>query len=498
MKQLLFLLSLLGWFLPALAQHQILQERRYLLKPYQTDILASSQDKFGNVYYSGTSWTAVSKWDNYFLKVKPNTDTLWTRKNPIKLDYTFLSIQALNNGDIVTGANYGVQQMGITMKKISSIGTTIFSKNFTSTPSMVNSILALPGKDILLGGGYGPKLFAFTRTDSLGNVKWSKGYAWNSYTDALMDMKFNKSAQIIAAGITDNPVGPVHIKLMLLNQNGDSLLGRQLVLTDSNRTESMFYNYSSVTPISTGGYLITGGVDTITVAQPGGSYMAMVVKVDANLNYQWKYIHRTVTTEEYHFTKAKELVDGKVIVLGFKSRPLTTGNINGFQIYRFSPQGQLLNVYPFTSSNCTQVLGITLDALPDSTFMIGGRCGNFNPDNYGFYVAKVKIPGLPLPLPTVNISGVQEELITSTGLGQSYPNPTNSEATIPYQLPGNYQQASINIREIATGRELRKYELQRSESSLKVDLNNFSNGLYVYSLEVDGKQMATKKLAVIK
>lgn len=130
--------------------------------------------------------------------------------------------------------------------------------------------------------------------------------------------------------------------------------------------------------------------------------------------------------------------------------------------------------------------------------MIGGRCGNFNPDNYGFYVAKVKILGLPLPLPPVNISGTNEELISGIGLGQSYPNPTAAEAIIPYKLPKNYRQASIIIREIATGREIKSYELKRNESILKLDLRNFSNGMYLYSLVVDEKPIATKKLAVMK
>ncbi|HSI90721.1 MAG TPA: T9SS type A sorting domain-containing protein [Adhaeribacter sp.] len=101
-------------------------------------------------------------------------------------------------------------------------------------------------------------------------------------------------------------------------------------------------------------------------------------------------------------------------------------------------------------------------------------------------------------MPTVLSSPKPEIAREVISLGQSYPNPATASAIIPYTLPEQYSKASILLREIATGREIRRYELKRGHSSLNVDLSNLSNGLYLYSLVVDEKPVATKKLAVMK
>jgi hypothetical protein len=49
-----------------------------------------------------------------------------------------------------------------------------------------------------------------------------------------------------------------------------------------------------------------------------------------------------------------------------------------------------------------------------------------------------------------------------------------------------------------TGREVGDYAIKKHSSSLEVNLKDFSNGLYTYTLLVDEKPGATKKLAVLK
>jgi hypothetical protein len=285
------------------------------------------------------------------------------------------------------------------------------------------------------------------------------------------------------------------LRLLLMNQNGDSLKGKELVVRG--QTEGMYDNLNTVTPLSDGGYLITSYTDTVSSTYPNGTDMGMIVKVDSNLNLKWNYIHRTPNVDGYSFTKVKELADSSLLILGFKLFPNSGSNANSFQLYHFSPKGQLLNTYPFTSSICSQIMGITLDALPDSTYMIGGMCGNTNPYSYGFYVAKVKIPGLPLPKPFI-ITGTSKELaLAGFTLGQSYPNPATESAIIPFNLPNSYKQANIIIRDI-TGRKVANYQLRKNSSSLEIKLKDFSSGLYTYTLLVDEKPIATKKLSVIK
>jgi hypothetical protein len=199
-----------------------------------------------------------------------------------------------------------------------------------------------------------------------------KGYE-RSVQDDLLDMQPTASGNIIVVGTTSNPVGPRHLKLMLLNQNGDSLLGKNLVVTCAACFESMTAGVGDVLPLSDGGFLINADVDTIVGTTI--TYRGMLVKVDSTLNLQWHYVHRTAALpiEYFTFTSMKELADHTILALGYKRSP----NFNSsFQLYRFSSTGQLLNIYPFLSNMCNEIWATTLDALNDSTFMVGGRCGN--------------------------------------------------------------------------------------------------------------------------
>jgi hypothetical protein len=504
MKHVFFLLLVLVTGLQVQAQQpQLIQERNYKVTPNESEILVSAPDQKGNILYSGATLVSVGPYENSFLMVKPNTDTLWTKKNPIKLDLAVLSLLTLPSGGFIAGGNVLKNNIrATTLNRLNANGLTQWTHNQNSAQNLTTTILPMPGKDLLLGGWYSQKDFAITRTDSLGVVKWSKGYPWGGSNEYLLDLKYTPKGNIIAAGITDKPFGPWHLKLMLLNQNGDSLKGKQLIINSINGEEGMDANFNSITPLSDGGYLLTANLDTATSSFPNGINQGTIVKVDSSFNLVWKYIHRTQAVDEYIFTKAKELADGSVIVLGFKFRPAQGGN--GFQLYRFNAQGVLKNVYPFTSSICTQTWGVTLDALSDSTFMVGGRCGNNPPITYGFYVAKVKIPGLPAVLPPImpgTVTGLAaEQNKTESYLGQSYPNPTASTAIIPYTLPVSSRQAQLIIRDI-TGREVGNYELRKNSSSLEVNLSNLHNlhnGLYTYTLVADGKPVGTKKLAVMK
>ena len=386
------------------------------------------------------------------------------------------------------------------MQKLDSQGQVLWTNIQFSNSNPGNAVSAavpLAGNGFLLGGGFTlnglvGRSFSVARTDTSGNLLSAKTYE-RSVQDNLVDMQPTATGNIIAVGTTSNPIGPRHLKLLLLNQNGDSLLGNNLVVRCATCFESMTAGVGDVLPLSDGGFLINASVDT-TVGTTG-TYRGMLVKVNANLQLVWHYVHRTSAfpIEYYTFTSLKELADRTILALGYKRGP----NFNSsFQIYHFSPQGHLLSIYPFQSNICSEVWGITLDALNNNTFMIGGRCGNAG--SYGMYIATVKLPSLPPVLPPFTISATNPELTAETSLGQSYPNPTAAGAIIPYSLPKSYRKASISIREIATGREVRSYALKKGSSSLKADISSLSNGLYLYTLIVDDKPIATRKLAVMR
>jgi hypothetical protein len=103
-----------------------------------------------------------------------------------------------------------------------------------------------------------------------------------------------------------------------------------------------------------------------------------------------------------------------------------------------------------------------------------------------------KHPTTPLPTPMTSLK-INELL-------QNNPNPFSTSSDIWYKLDPNCYQAFIKITDF-TGRKCNSIKLsESSEGSHKVTIDAYSlnPGIYLYSLEVDGKITDTKKMVVIR
>ncbi|MBI5402232.1 MAG: T9SS type A sorting domain-containing protein [Ignavibacteriae bacterium] len=94
----------------------------------------------------------------------------------------------------------------------------------------------------------------------------------------------------------------------------------------------------------------------------------------------------------------------------------------------------------------------------------------------------------------------ENKIPTSFILKQNYPNPFNPVTTIEFDLPkaGN---VSLNIYDLA-GRQYSSEikNLNLNPGNYKMDFNGtqLSSGVYFYSLVVDGRNVATKKMVMVK
>ncbi|MBI5220119.1 MAG: T9SS type A sorting domain-containing protein [Bacteroidia bacterium] len=79
-------------------------------------------------------------------------------------------------------------------------------------------------------------------------------------------------------------------------------------------------------------------------------------------------------------------------------------------------------------------------------------------------------------------------------LGDNYPNPFNQNTVIPYSIPAN---AVIKIYS-STGAILKTIRLEQNKTSIELNTTDWSNGIYFYSLMVDGFEIAWKKMALIR
>ena len=94
----------------------------------------------------------------------------------------------------------------------------------------------------------------------------------------------------------------------------------------------------------------------------------------------------------------------------------------------------------------------------------------------------------------------QQIKVDNFELKQNYPNPFNPTTTIEFNLPkaGNVSVKVFDLagREYAT--DINNMSLNAGNFKMNFNGSNLSTGVYFYSLVVDGVNVATKKLVLIK
>jgi Chaperone of endosialidase/Secretion system C-terminal sorting domain len=92
-------------------------------------------------------------------------------------------------------------------------------------------------------------------------------------------------------------------------------------------------------------------------------------------------------------------------------------------------------------------------------------------------------------------NGVIDEKNIENGysLSQNVPNPFNSSTVINYVLPENSSNASILIFNL-NGETIKEYKIIQSKGNITIESGTLSKGMYLYSLVLNGKEIATKKM----
>jgi len=81
-------------------------------------------------------------------------------------------------------------------------------------------------------------------------------------------------------------------------------------------------------------------------------------------------------------------------------------------------------------------------------------------------------------------------------VSNAYPNPIVSHATMDYSLD-SFHEARVLVMNLL-GNKVMEFELLRGQNSLDIPADGLPNGIYFYTLQVDGKNVATKKIVVRK
>lgn len=96
-----------------------------------------------------------------------------------------------------------------------------------------------------------------------------------------------------------------------------------------------------------------------------------------------------------------------------------------------------------------------------------------------------------------SVAGIESNTTNNNILFQNNPNPFKGETTIRFSLAENVKSAAICIFDM-TGKMLRKLPISSDESCVTVSGWELGEGMFLYSLIVNGKEIDTKRMIIAK
>lgn len=92
-------------------------------------------------------------------------------------------------------------------------------------------------------------------------------------------------------------------------------------------------------------------------------------------------------------------------------------------------------------------------------------------------------------------ASVGDDLAGQVTFSAAYPNPAMNSVKIDYTLPSGVKSAAIVINNML-GSEVKKVELEEKSGTARIQVADFLNGIYFYSLVADDKLVMTRKFVV--
>ena len=78
-----------------------------------------------------------------------------------------------------------------------------------------------------------------------------------------------------------------------------------------------------------------------------------------------------------------------------------------------------------------------------------------------------------------------------------YPNPASDKLNIDVYIPEKNQNAAFYVYDL-TGNEMSTFTLEHGQNSIQLNCNTWNDGVYIYTLHLDGKVVERDKVSIIK
>ncbi len=188
-----------------------------------------------------------------------------------------------------------------------------------------------------------------------------------------------------------------------------------------------------------------------------------------------------VKETEFHTAKARPVeaavpVDGQSNAGGSVPAPVMGNETNG----------EIIN---FKAVNYTELIPLMVKAMQEQQQMIE-KLEQHN------YELQQQIDNIKTIVNKLSIGQGFNAFLSSAQLGEVNPNPVKSTASIQYAIPEGSSRAQLLITDVL-GRSIRQITLSTS-GVINVDVTSLASGVYNYSLIVDNKTVATKKMTVVR
>ena len=325
-------------------------------------------------------------------------------------------------------------------------------------------------------GKDGSKLKLFS-IDSSGAYNWSKRYyretCQDSFEDAtsIIDLKRYNKNRILLFG-EGSCLGAGRPYFVMLDSLGDT------VFTKLHHTE--------IAPFDTGYNPING---ELVEASDNSFYtcgflnngvsldqnVAYISKLDSNLDILWTRYGRNLRSWS---SRVFELKNGNIALLA-ESR-----NEDFFSIYTYTPEGKEIGSHTYTASE--ELFALHNAIMRDDTVYAAFHTRNTD----RAYLAKISLGDI-----VTEVSG-RNNRPSQVYLGESFPNPVSTEATIPYVLPkGTKGRIVMHNAQVIKVREV---DIFPKNSNVHLSLDELTSGVYFYTLFIDKQPVQTRRMVIEK
>ncbi|GAB4137879.1 MAG: hypothetical protein Fur0041_12740 [Bacteroidia bacterium] len=357
--------------------------------------------------------------------------------------------------------------------RLNKLGDTLWTKTYgTSDWDFFYDVYVLHDSGfVICGGTYGlgngDEDMYVIRTDSLGNVQWTKTWGGAQKDEARRIIETGDSLLVMIGESKSTADVNGDSWLLRMDAGGDTLWTRTGI---SAATEDIGYGLADAYPSP---QIITCGF----FRKPAGDKEAYIASFDYNGNYQYTFDFGGAADDEFQSVLIPP--QGTFAALGSSASFAMQGNMYFFHNRVSNPW------FTTTYGTLEEDAGYSLDLAADGGYVACGFTRGYNSIMPNMYLVKIDTAGYSTMVlaSTNDVQQSERKLLV-------YPVPASDFITFEYS--GNASIQQISIQDIS-GKTIYQDNSFNAAVAHQLNISAFSEGLYFYSIVLDnGKTISGK------